>query len=43
MIQINSNSKIDIECEDSHFRSYDLKNPDEVQRIRVSNSLFFKK
>ncbi len=43
MIQINSNSKIDIECDDSHFRSYDLKNPDEVQRIRVSNSLFFKK
>ena len=43
MIQINSDSKVDIFCDDSHFRTYDLTNEEEVQRIRVSNSLYFKK
>jgi len=42
MIEINSNLKIDVFCDDKHFRTYDLQNLDEIQRLSVSNSLFFK-
>ena len=34
--------KIDIYCNKSHFRTYDLRNPDEITRLKICNSLYFK-
>ena len=42
MIQIYGNPVVDVYCDNSHFRKYDLKDPRELQRLRVSNSLHFK-
>ena len=42
MLHIYERPKIDIYCDKSHFRTYDLRNSDEITRLKICNSLYFK-